>query len=235
MSRLMQRLYYYPGNANLAAHILLEEAGGEYELVLVDRAHGAQKAEEYLRLNPNGTIPTLVSGSLVLFETAAICLHVADQHPWARLAPPLGTPARAHLYKWMSFLSNTVQPAYMAFRYPEKHVSLTCAPSSEENRAFALQAVQASAAERAALAFEVIERSLGPGGPYLLGAEYSACDAYLYMLAWWARKLPRPPARLRRVRLCVEAVASREATKRACAAEGVPVYDPAADAGNRVG
>lgn len=79
-------LYYYPGNANVAVHILLEELGCDYELALVDRSLYAQKSDEYLRLNPNGTIPTLVSGSLVLFETAAICMHIADQHPSAGLA-----------------------------------------------------------------------------------------------------------------------------------------------------
>jgi glutathione S-transferase len=219
-------LYYYPGNANLAAHILLEEAGCEYGLALVDRAHGAHERAEYLQLNPNGTIPTLVWGSLVLFETAAICLHIADQHPSARLVPPLGSEERAQFYKWMFFLSNTVQPAYMAFRYPEKLACLTDAATSGLSDAQTLQAVQRSGAERAARAFDVIEQALSDAGPFMLGAAYSACDAYLYMLAWWARKLPNPPGLLRGVRRCVDAVASRAATRRACAAEGVDLYVP---------
>jgi hypothetical protein len=49
------------------------------------------------------------------------------------------------------------------------------------------------------------------------------------MLAWWARKLPTPPARLPRVHACVAAVAARDATKRACASEDVEVYDPRLD------
>lgn len=220
------QLYYYPGNANLAAHILLEEAGCEYELVLVDRSRSAQKSAAYLRLNPNGTIPTLVSGSLVLFETAAICLHIADHHPQAKLAPPLGSPERSHLYKWLFFLSNTVQPAYMAFRYPEQQVALDGLPTGESSGNDVLEAVRSAAAARAARAFDVIERSLGNEGPFLLGAEYSVCDAYLYVLAWWARKLPVPPARSPRLRACVQAVAARPATQRACAAEGVAVYEP---------
>jgi glutathione S-transferase len=229
MNPMKHTLYYYPGNANLAAHILLEEAGCDYELVLVDRVRGAQKTDEYLRLNPNGTIPTLVSGSLVLFETAAICLHISDQHASACLVPPLGSQERAHLYKWMFFLSNTVQPAYMAFRYPEKHALPERAPPSETDSEHIFRAVRNSAAERAAQAFEVLERSLGENGPFMLGGRYSACDAYLYMLAWWARGLPRPPGQLPRVRRCVQAVAARQATKRACAAEEIAVYDPAAD------
>ena len=220
------QLYFYPGNANLAAHILLEEAGCEYELVLVDRSRSAQKSAAYLQLNPNGTIPTLVSGSLVLFETAAICLHLADRYPSARLAPPLGSPERAHLYKWLFFLSNTVQPAYMAYRYPEQYVALGGLAEVESTGGGVLDAVRVAAAERATRAFDIIERSLGGEGPFLLGAEYAACDPYLYMLAWWAQKLPTPPARLPRLRACVQAIAARAATQRACAGEGVPVYVP---------
>ena len=223
------QLHYYPGNANLAAHILLEEAGCEYQLVLVDREQRAQKSAEYLRLNPNGTIPTLVCGPLVLFEAAAICLHIADTHPAARLAPPLGSPERAHLYKWLFFLSNTVQPAYMAFRYPEQHLALEGTSPGGRDRTDLVDAVRTGAAQRAAHAFEVIERAWGEAAPFLLGEQYSVCDAYLYMLAWWARKLPQPPARLPRIRACVAAVAARAATKRACESEGVDIYDPTLD------
>jgi len=119
MVAMKYQLFYYPGNANLAPHILLEEAGCDYELVLVDRATAAQKDPHYLRLNPNGRIPTLVQGDLVLFESAAICMHITDHHPAARLIPELLTLERSHFYKWMVFLTNTVQPEYMAFRYPE--------------------------------------------------------------------------------------------------------------------
>ena len=66
------KLYYYPGNANLTPHMVLEEIGAPYELVLLDRSKNAHKSPEYLKLNPHGRIPTLVDGDLVLYETAAI-------------------------------------------------------------------------------------------------------------------------------------------------------------------
>lgn len=207
---MKHQLYYYPANANLAPHILLEEARCEYELVLVDRASEQQKSAEYLRLNPNGRIPALVSGELVLFEAAAICLYIADLYPRARLAPPLGTPERAHFYKWLMFLTNTVQPAYMAFRYPEQY--------TDEPQA--LEGVRRAAAERITRAFRVLDEALAPG-PFLLGSEYSACDAYLYMLTWWAERLSPPPSALGGVRRCVRAVAARSATRRACEEEGI--------------
>ena len=119
----MYQLYYYPGNANLAPHILLEEIGAAVELILVDRRVNGQKDPDYLRLNPNGRIPTLIDGDLVLFEAAAICLHLADRHPEANLAPPHGSAERAHFYKWLVFLTNTIQTDSMANHYPEKHTT----------------------------------------------------------------------------------------------------------------
>lgn len=116
----------------------------------------------------------------------------------------------------------------MAFRYPEKHVSLQNEAANEFGDTHVLDVVRNSAAERAARAFDVIEQSFGTDGPFLLGRQYSVCDAYLCMLAWWAKKLPKPPCRLRRVNQCVEAVARRDATRRACTAEGIELYVPSA-------
>jgi glutathione S-transferase len=72
----MITLHYHPGNASFAPHVLLHELGVPFELQLVDRAAGQHKTPEYLRLNPNGQIPVLVDGDLVLYEAAAICLHL---------------------------------------------------------------------------------------------------------------------------------------------------------------
>lgn len=91
----MYELYYYPGMANLAPHMMLEDIGAEHRLIRVDRDKGEHKSPEYLKLNPKGLIPVLVDGDLVLYETAAICLHLADRHPQANLAPALGTHGRS--------------------------------------------------------------------------------------------------------------------------------------------
>src|SRR5512147_2099139 len=107
----MFTLHYFPGNASLIPHLLLEELGLPFELALVDRGHQAHKSPAYLKLNPNGLIPVLVEsgradGELVLYETAAICLHLLDTRPDCGLAPAQGTAARAHFYKWLMWLTN---------------------------------------------------------------------------------------------------------------------------------
>jgi len=206
----MYRLFYYPGNANLAPHILLEEASVPYELVLVDRGKGGHKDAEYLRLNPNGRIPTLVDGDLVLFEAAAICLHIADRHPEADLSPVLGSPDRSHFYKWLIFLTNTIQPDYMAFRYPENYTA----------DASGIPAIRDQAERRLAAGFAVLDGALDHS-PYLVGGRYSACDAYLFMLCTWARRLSNPPTELPRLRRALDVVAERPAVERAYSAEGL--------------
>ena len=84
----MIKLHYYPSTAAMVPHIVLEELGVPYQRILVDRTQGAHKTPGYLTLNPNGLMPVLTDGDLVLYETAAICLHLCDTLPtrrWPRL------------------------------------------------------------------------------------------------------------------------------------------------------
>lgn len=211
----MYELYYYPSNASLAPHFILEEIGAPFELRLVDRKVNGQKDPKYMKLNPMGRIPTLVDGDLVLFEAAAICLHLADKHPEAGLVPELATAERAQLYKWLMFLSNTIQPDFMTFYYPEQHTTDTSAIAS----------VKAAAEGWLDTAYAVINEALGQCGPYLLGDNISVADFYLLMEVRWGRFQKNSPKDLPNIRRCVDLVAARPSVKRAAATEGIdPIY-----------
>ena len=83
---LMYTLYWSPGSASMAPHGVLEESGAKFELKLTSVDAGATRDPDYLKLNPNGKVPTLVvDGSYVLFESAAIAAFIADRHPQAKL------------------------------------------------------------------------------------------------------------------------------------------------------
>ncbi|MEB0136294.1 glutathione S-transferase N-terminal domain-containing protein [Actimicrobium sp. CCC2.4] len=207
----MIQLYYAPGNANLAPHILLEELGIPHELVLVDRDNQLHRGEVYRKLNPNGLIPVLVDGELVLYETAAICLHLADTHPGAQLAPPLASAARAHCYKWLMHLTNTVQAEMITYFYPERMV----------DDAVAAAQVKAHAEARLAHMFDLIDAELAANGPYLLGAQYSIVDPYLFMLSRWSRMMARPARERGALGDYLAMMAQRPAVQRAFAAEGI--------------
>ena len=205
----MRTLYYFPGNASMAPHMVLEEIGAPFELRLVDRDKGAHKAPDYLRLNPNGLIPAFVDGDLVLFESAAICLHLADRHPEAQLVPAVGSDARAHLYKWLVHLTNTVQAELISYFYGDRLV---------DDAAAAAQ-VKAHAEARVAAMFDRIEAALAQHGPHLLGDTFSVADLYLLMLARWTRNMKRPARALPAVRALLDCTLARPAVARVFAKE----------------
>lgn len=215
----MYKLYYFPGNANLAPHMLLEEIGAPYELVLVDRDSNEHKSPPYLKLNPTGRIPVLIDGDLVLFEAAAICLHLADRHPEAELAPALGSDERAEFYKWLIYLTNTLQAELITYFYPDRLTG---------DEAAAAQ-VKAHAQERISGAggmLDIIENQLTQSGAWLLGARYSAADPYLMMLARWTRGMAHPARDRSHLGRFLEAMAARPAVQRAFEQEGLkpPLY-----------
>ncbi|MFZ4289317.1 glutathione S-transferase family protein [Variovorax sp. HJSM1_2] len=178
-------LHYYPSNASMAPHILLEEIGQPFRLIKVDRTRDAHKTPDYLKLNPNGLIPVLVDGELVLYESAAICLHLADKYPMAELAPGLGTPERAHFYKWLIWMTNTLQATLLLYFYPERWAS----PDQIQGAT----ALKARAEAKAGSLLAHLEAELARhGGPWLLGAQYTALDAYALMLCRWTRDFGCP-------------------------------------------
>ncbi|WP_148283902.1 glutathione S-transferase family protein [Burkholderia cepacia] len=208
------KLFYYPGNASMAPHFVLEEIGKPFELAFVDRTRDQHKSPEYLALNPNGLIPVLVDGDLVLYETAAICLHLADTHPEQRLAPALGTLERARFYKWLMWLTNTLQATLIAYFYPERWVDAG-------NAAGAAQ-VKAHAEEKVTTLLDLLEEQLdASGGPWLLGAHYTVLDPYALMLCRWTRGFTEPARQRPRLSDYLQQVLARPAIQRALKTEGL--------------
>lgn len=184
----MITLHYYPGNASFTPHVLLHELGVPFERALVDRTQAAHKSPAYLKLNPNGQIPVLVDGDLVLYETAAICLHLADRHPQAGLAPALGTAERAQLYKWLVWMTNTLQPRLMHFFYPDRLVDATDAAAAAQVKARA-------EADVVGLIGQLDALLASHGGPWLLGERFGIADPFAFMLCRWTRGFKSKPAR----------------------------------------
>lgn len=210
----MYQLYYYPGNASIAPHMLLEEIGAPYELCFVDRTKNEHKTPAYLALHPSGLIPVLIDGEgedrLVLHETVAVCLHLLDRHPDSGWTPSPGTPERAQLYKWLCYMTNTVQSTFLSYFYGERY-------TTEEA---GVAAVKASAEERLNGSFDILEAAL-EGKPYLLGEQISVCDLYLMMLSRWGRGMARPPRSLPNIGGLLQRVLERPAVKRTLEQEGI--------------
>ena len=212
----MLKIHYFPGNASLIAHIVLEEIGAPFELKLVDREHDEHKSAAYLALNPNGLIPVLVDDSagaappLVLYETAAIVLHLADTHPAASLLPPLGSAERAQAYKWLAWLANTVQAALMLYFYPERWA----------DDAAGAAILEAHAQAKVVAMLDQLDAELARhGGPWLLGDGFSLVDPYAFVLCRWTRGFGRPARDLPHVAPWLDRMLARPAVQRAFATE----------------
>jgi glutathione S-transferase len=97
----------------------LEELGAPYEVSVVSSEAGG--AEEHRARHPLGRVPVLDDGEGYVFESAAICLHLADTHADAGLAPAPGTRERALVYQWTCFAPAELEPLLIeTVRYAER-------------------------------------------------------------------------------------------------------------------
>jgi glutathione S-transferase len=176
----MMQLHYAPATASMIPHLLLEEMGATYLRVDVDRENGGHKTAAYLKLNPNGLIPVLTDGDFVLYETAAIVMHLSDTHAAAQLLPAVGTAQRAHAVQWLMWLTNTLQSALIVYFYPERWLSAAQASVAPD--------VQRQAEAKVAGLLAQLDAVLACSeGPWFLGSSYSVLDAYVFTLCRWTR------------------------------------------------
>jgi glutathione S-transferase len=207
---MTMRLYGAKGAGSMAAHAALEEAGAEYEFILLDLSKGEQKAPAYLAINPNGRVPTLVDGETVVFEGAACLMHAIDRHPDCGLAPPPGTAARGSYYRWLVWMTNTLQESGGAWAHPENW-----AGGDEAAR----DAVKAAAVARLERHWDMAEAGL-EGRPWLLGEAFGGADLFLFMLAYWSRRYPVRAQDRPNLLAHARRVLERPAVRRMMAAEG---------------
>jgi glutathione S-transferase len=107
----MLTLYFSPGSSAMATHIALHEIGVPFEAKLVSLAKGEQHSPDYLKINPEAKVPTLMIDGRVLTEVAATLYYLAKTYPEARLWPAGGIEEEAQAISWMSFIAATVHPA----------------------------------------------------------------------------------------------------------------------------
>lgn len=153
-------LHYHPYSRAAGTIWALEEAGVPYELKVVDIMRGAQKQPQFLAINPMGKLPTLVDGDVVVTESAAIALYLADRYAAGRLAPALDDPRRGTYLRWSFFAPSVIEPAVMAkgAGWEVKEVS-----AGWGNYASMMAATEGALAK----------------GPFLLGDGFSMADVVL--------------------------------------------------------
>ncbi|MGY3621296.1 glutathione S-transferase family protein [Bradyrhizobium sp. USDA 10063] len=170
----MLKLYYAPGTCALASHIALEEAGAPYTIERVDFKANQQNSPDYLKINPKGRVPALVTDQGVLTETPAVLAFIAQSFPKAKLAPLDDSFAFAEVQAFNSYLCSTVHVAHAhkmrGYRWAAEDSSFA------DMKRMIPKTVGAS--------FALVERDMLKG-PWVMGEAFTICDIYLFTMAQW--------------------------------------------------
>ena len=107
----MLTLYFAPGASSFAPHIALHEIGVPFEARPMSFKKNDMRSPEFLAINPEGKVPTLIVDGRPLTEVAAILFYLARRFPEAGLLPTDDIEAEAQAVSWMSFIASTLHPA----------------------------------------------------------------------------------------------------------------------------
>ncbi|RLB61145.1 MAG: glutathione transferase GstA [Deltaproteobacteria bacterium] len=163
------KLYYSPGACSLSPHIVAREAKLPVKLVKVDlQTKQTEAGADFRQINVNGYVPALeLEDGLVLTEGPAIIQYLADQVPAKKLAPENGTLERYLLQQQLNFISTELHKGFGTLFNPDM-------PEAAKNLAR-----KTLRARFDTLANQLVDR------PYLMGADFTVADAYLFVVLSW--------------------------------------------------
>lgn len=184
----MLTLYQSPDSCARAAHIALEEAGCAYQSVRMNLKDGDQRRPDYLAINPKGRVPALRTDRGVLTETPAILAFIAESNPGSALHVPEDPFARAEILAFNLYIASTLHVAHAhklrGHRWADEESSIAD--------------MRRKVPETVAACFEVIETTLFRG-PWVMGAQFTICDPYLFVVSEWMEGDGVDPARFPKV------------------------------------
>jgi glutathione S-transferase len=166
------RLYGRAGSGSDILRMLLEDIAVPYDFVAVGRDPEGIAAYRALALTDKVPALVLPHGG-AMFESAAICIHLAEAHPAARLAPLPGTVEHARFLQWMVYLSANLYECARRIYYPQRY--------SRDGEAAAAGIKQRATADF----MQILELIVPALAPYVLGKDFSAADYYLYVVGGW--------------------------------------------------
>jgi glutathione S-transferase len=202
----MLKLFYAVGTCALASHIALEEAGAEYAAVRLDFGANDQRKPEYLKINPKGRVPALITDAGILTETPAILAYIAQVFPKADLAPLTDPFAFARVQAFNSYLCSTAHV---------NHAHLGRGSRWADNAA-SIEDMKRKVPKNVGEGFALMESEM-VDGPWVMGKAYTICDPYLFTVARWLERDSVDIARFPKVHEHHQRMAERPAVKKALA------------------
>ena len=203
--------YYMPGTCALASHIALEDSGASYQAARVDFRKEEQKSPKYLAVNPKSRVPALATPRGILTETPAILAFLAQSFPEAHLAPVDDPFAFAEVQAFNTYLCATVHVAHAhrmrGYRWADEATSFAD--------------MQRKVPKSVGACFELIETKMFKG-PWVMGADYTIADPYLFTLANWLEADGVDIKRFPRVAEHFARMGERPSVKKVLAEESAP-------------
>ncbi len=199
------KLYYSPGACSLSPHIVLLEAGFDFELDKVDMpTKKTAGGEEYSSINPKGYVPALrLDDGQVLTEGSVIVQYLADLKPQSGLIPKAGTMERYRVMELLNFISTEIH----------KNFSPLWKPTTPEE-------VRVSQIKVLGDRFDILVAQL-KNKQYLTGDNFSVADAYLFTVMNWANFLKLDLSKWPVLQTYMTRVAARPQVQLALKAEGL--------------
>lgn len=167
------KLYYTPGACSLSPHLVAEELGLPLTLEKVDLAsHKTESGRDFYAINPKGYVPALeLDDGSVLTEGPAIVQYLGDRKPGNALVPAAGTMPRYRLMEWLNFVTAEIHKPMGAMFNPKLP-----AEARQQNL------------DRLGQRFDYLSKILDRQD-FLLGKDFSAADAYLFVVLNWSGML----------------------------------------------
>jgi glutathione S-transferase len=165
------KLYYDVSACSMSPHIVLREAGLDFELEWVDlKKLKTATGADFNRINPKGYVPVLeLDDGQILTEGAPMVQYIADLAPDANLIPPVGSIERYRVSEWLAFTSAELHRGFTPLFSSDLPVDI---------RNAALKKLQSR--------FDYLEVHLTED-LYLVGDAFTVADAYCYTILNWAK------------------------------------------------
>ncbi|PNK61309.1 glutathione S-transferase family protein [Psychrobacter sp. FDAARGOS_221] len=202
------KLYILPGACSFVPHTALEWAGADYELEILD--HDSVKSEEYLRINPQGSVPAIVDGDTVISQNLAVQTFINATYPDAHIFGKDDTPADlAYAYHWLAFLNSDLHKAFAPVFGPDGFIK-----GDDEQKALVAQAKQ-----KIVNLLDYPNKQLGKHD-YLTGTK-STADLYLYVILRWSKNFELDLAAYSNLNPFIKRIESDESVTEALRQEGL--------------
>ena len=199
------KLYFLPGACSLSPHIVLREAGYDFELEQVNNQEKKTlSGADYWGINAKGQVPVLeLDNGERITECPVILQYLADQKPASGLIPAAGTMERVRMQEWLNFITSELHKGFSPlFRpaTPDAYKDIT--------------------KDNLGKRFDWLDKHLATR-PYLTGEKFTVADAYLFAVLRWSGRLNIDMSKWTNLKAFIDRIAARPKVHEAMVAEGL--------------